>query len=156
MSLTGSQTEANLRRAFGAESQAIARYRYFAQQADIDGQPDTAQMFRSVADGATGHALGHLEYLDTHGAGDPATGLGLGSTEDNLRSAAAAEQNEHSSYEGAARVARDEGFGEIADWFDGLARAAQSQAERLTAAIGADSVPTTLDDHQVSLIVPET
>jgi len=70
--LANSQTEANLKTAFAGESQANRRYLYFAQVADIEGEPDIAALFRSVADGETGHAFGHFDFLKA--TGDPVTG----------------------------------------------------------------------------------
>lgn len=74
--LRSSQTHANLKAAFAGESQANRRYLYFAQKADVEGQPDVAAVFRSTAEGETGHAFGHLEFLAE--AGDPATGEPIG------------------------------------------------------------------------------
>jgi rubrerythrin len=86
-----------------------------------------AAVFRSTAEGETGHAHGHLEYLEE--VGDPATGLAIGSTADNLKSAIAGETHEYTDmYPGMARTARDEGFDEIADWFETLAKAEKSHA----------------------------
>ena len=64
MSLKGSQTEQNLKDAFAGESQANRRYLYFASKADVEGYNDVAAVFRSTAEGETGHAHGHLEYLE--------------------------------------------------------------------------------------------
>ena len=127
MELKGSKTAENLKDAFSGESQANRRYLYFAQKADIEGAPDVAQVFRSTAEGETGHAHGHLEYLEE--VGDPATGEKMGETEDNLKSAIAGETHEYTDmYPGMARTARDEGFEEIADWFETLAKAEKSHA----------------------------
>ena len=71
MGLKGSKTEQNLKDAFAGESQANRRYLYFANKADIEGQNDVAALFRSTAEGETGHAHGHLEFLEV--VGDPAT-----------------------------------------------------------------------------------
>ncbi len=129
--LKGSKTEDNLKAAFAAESQANRRFLYFAQKADIEGYPDVAALFRSVAEGETGHAFGHLDFLAA--VGDPATGEPVGSTEDNLRAAIAGETHEYAEmYPGFARTAREEGFGEIAEWLETLARAEKSHAGRLT------------------------
>jgi rubrerythrin len=129
--LKGSKTEQNLKEAFAAESQANRRYLYFAQKADIEGYPDVAALFRSVAEGETGHAFGHLDFLAI--IGDPVTGEPVGSTEENLRSAIASETYEYNEmYPGFARTARDEGFDEIAEWLETLARAEKSHAGRLT------------------------
>ena len=127
MSLKGSKTEENLKDAFAGESQANRRYLYFAQKADIEGYNDVASVFRSTAEGETGHAHGHLEYLEE--VGDPATGEKMGETEDNLKSAIAGETHEYTDmYPGMARTAREEGFEEIADWFETLAKAEKSHA----------------------------
>ena len=128
MDLKGSQTEGNLKAAFAGESQANRRYLYFAQQADIEGHNDVAAVFRSTAEGETGHAHGHLEFLQS-GGGDPATDMPIGNTADNLKSAIAGETHEYTDmYPGMARTARDEGFDEIADWFETLAKAEKSHA----------------------------
>ena len=129
MRLDGSQTHQNLKDAFAGESQANRRYLWFAQKADVEGQPDAAALFRAVADGETGHAHGHLEFLAE--VGDPATGLPIGETADNLRAAIEGETHEYSQmYPGFAAVAREEGFDEIAEWFETLARAEKSHAGR--------------------------
>ena len=134
MALKGSKTEDNLKEAFAGESRANRRYLYFAQKADIEGHNDVAAVFRSTAEGETGHAHGHLEYLEE--TGDPATGLAIGPTEDNLKSAVAGETHEYTDmYPGMARTARDEGFDEIADWFATLAKAERSHAGRFQKAL---------------------
>lgn len=135
MNLKGSKTEDNLKAAFAGESQANRRYLYFAQKADVEGYNDVAAVFRSTAEGETGHAHGHLEYLEA--SGDPATGLPIGSTSDNLKSAIHGETHEYTDmYPGMAKTARDEGFDEIADWFETLAKAERSHANRFTKALG--------------------
>ena len=132
--LKGSKTETNLKAAFAGESQANRRYLYFANKADIEGQNDIAALFRSTAEGETGHAHGHLEYLET--VGDPATGLPIGSSRQNLQAAVAGETHEYTDmYPGMARTARDEGFDEIADWFETLAKAERSHANRYQKAL---------------------
>ncbi len=132
--LKGSKTEQNLKDAFSGESQANRRYLYFAQKADIEGYNDISAVFRSTAEGETGHAHGHLEFLEA--AGDPATGLPIGSTEDNLIAAIAGETHEYTDmYPGMAKVARDEGFDEIAEWIETLAKAEKSHAGRFQRAL---------------------
>lgn len=129
MSLKGTKTEENLKEAFAGESQANRRYLYFAQRADVEGYNDVSAVFRSTAEGETGHAHGHLEYLEE--SGDPATGLPFGSTEANLKTAIAGETYEYTDmYPGMARTAREEGFDEIGDWFETLAKAERSHANR--------------------------
>ena len=131
MDLNGSKTFQNLKDAFAGESMANRRYLYFARQADVEGQPDIAGLFRDTAEGETGHAHGHLDYLRK--VGDPATGLPIGETQLNLKAAIHGETHEYTDmYPGMARTARDEGFTEIADWFETLARAEKSHAGRFT------------------------
>ena len=129
-SLKGSKTHVNLKEAFARESQANRRYLWFARKADIEGHPEAAALFRSVADGETGHAHGHLDFLAE--VGDPATGEPIGETEANFTAAIASETDKYSEmYPGFARTARDEGFTEIAEWLETLARAEKSHAVRL-------------------------
>ena len=132
--LKGSKTEENLKAAFVAESQANRRYLYFAQKADIEGYPDLSALFRSVAEGETGHAFGHFDFLAE--VGDPVTGVAVGATSDNLGSAIAGETYEYTEmYPGFARTARDEGLEEIAEWLETLARAEKSHAGRFQGAL---------------------
>ena len=103
--LKGTKTEDNLKAAFAGESQANRRYLYFANKADVEGQNDIAAVFRSTAEGETGHAHGHLEYLET--VGDPATGLPIGKSRDNLKAAIAGETHEYTDmYPGHGQGAR--------------------------------------------------
>ena len=134
MELKGSKTEANLKEAFAGESQANRRYLYFASKADVEGYNDVSAVFRSTAEGETGHAHGHLEYLEA--VGDPATGEPIGSTDKNLKAAIAGETYEYTDmYPGMAKAAREEGFEEIADWFETLAKAERSHANRFQKAL---------------------
>ena len=134
MSLATSKTLQNLKDAFAGESQANRRYLSFAQKADIEGYNDVAAVFRSTAEGETGHAHGHLEFLEA--VGDPATGLPIGGTEANLKASIAGETHEYTDmYPGMARTAREEGFEEIADWFETLAKAEKSHAGRFQRAL---------------------
>jgi rubrerythrin len=133
-SLKGSKTLENLKAAFAGESQANRRYLYFAQKADVEGYNDVSAVFRSTAEGETGHAHGHLEFMEA--IGDPATGEPIGTTELNLKAAIAGETHEYTDmYPGMARTARDEGFSEIADWFETLAKAEKSHAGRFQKAL---------------------
>ena len=127
--LKNSKTFHNLKEGFAGESQANRRYLYFARQADIEGQPDVAGVFRDTAEGETGHAFGHMEYIAE--VGDPATGLPVGDSTKNLQAAIAGETYEYTEmYPGFAKTARAEGFDEIAEWFETLARAEKSHAGR--------------------------
>ncbi len=127
--LKGSRSEQNLKYAFAGESQANRRYLYFAKIADVEGYPEVAMNFRETAEGETGHAHGHMDFLKP--IGDPATGLPIGDTMANLRSAIAGETHEYTDmYPGFAKTAREEGLVELADWFETLAKAEKSHAGR--------------------------
>ena len=139
MSLRGSKTEQNLKDAFIRECMTNLRYLYFAAQADVEGYNDVSAVFRSTAEGDTAHAHGHLEYLRE--VGDPATGLSIGTTSSNLAAAIAGETHEYTDmYPDMAKIAREENFEEIADWFETLAIAERSHANRFQKALD------TLDD----------
>ena len=132
--LKGTKTHQNLKDAFAGESQANRRYLYFAKHADVEGYPDIAGLFRDTAEGETGHALGHLDYLKA--VGDPVTDSPIGPTDKNLKSAVTGETFEYTDmYPGMAKTARDEGFAEIADWFETLAKAEKSHAGRFQQAL---------------------
>ena len=134
MNLKGSRTEKNLKDAVAGETQANRRYLYFAAKPDVEGFNDVSAVFRSTAEGETGHAHGHLEYLEA--VGDPATGLPIGPTSDNLTAPTAGETHEYTDrYPGMAKAAREEGFGEIPDWFETLAKAERSHANRFQKAL---------------------
>jgi len=129
--LQGTKTHQNLKDAFAGESQANRRYLYFAKVADVEGLPEIAGNFKETADGETGHAHGHLDFLKS--VGDPATGLPIGDTEKNLKSAIHGETHEYEQmYPSMAKTAREEGFDDIAEWFETLAKAEKSHAGRFT------------------------
>ncbi|TDI25065.1 MAG: rubrerythrin [Acidobacteria bacterium] len=130
--IKGTQTHQNLKDAFAGESQANRRYLYFARQADIEGYPDVGGLFRDTAEAETGHAHGHLDHLKS--VGDPAT-------DKNLAAAVTRETYEYTEmYPGMARTARDEGFSDVAEWFETLAKAEKSHAGRFQKAL--DELPT--------------
>ncbi|WP_341705402.1 rubrerythrin family protein [Ferrovibrio sp.] len=132
--LKSTKTHENLKEAFAGESQANRRYLYFAQKADVEGYNDVAAVFRSTAEGETGHAHGHLEFLSE--VGDPATGEPIGDTSLNLKASIAGETHEYTDmYPGMAKTAREEGFDEIAEWFETLAKAEKSHAGRFQKAL---------------------
>jgi rubrerythrin len=132
--LRGSKTHENLKHAFASESQANRRYLYFARVADIEGYPEIGGLFRDASEAETGHAFGLMYFLKP--VGDPATGVPFGSTRANLQSAIEGETYEYTQmYAGMARTAREEGFPEIAEWFETLAKAERSHAGRLTKAL---------------------
>jgi rubrerythrin len=120
--LKDSKTHHNLKDAFAGESQANRRYLYFAKAADIEGYPEIASNFRETAEGETGHAHGHLDYLKK--VGDPATGLPIGDTPDNLKAAVAGETHLYPDMSpGLATRARGDGFAVGAVWFETRAKA---------------------------------
>ena len=134
--LKGTKTHQHLKDAFAGESQANRRYLYFANKADAEGYTEVASLFRSTAEGETGHAHGHLDYLAQ--VGDPATDLPIGDSASNLKSAVAGETHEYTDmYPGMAKDARSEGFDEIADWFETLAKAERSHANKFQKALDA-------------------
>jgi rubrerythrin len=129
--LKESKTLQNLKDAFAGESQANRRYLYFAKVADVEGYPEIAGNFKETADGETGPAHGHLDHMKS--VGDPATGMPIGDTAKNLKSAIAGETHEYETmYPGMAKTAREEGFDDIAEWFETLAKAEKSHAGRFT------------------------
>ena len=129
--LKGTKTHGNLKEAFAGESQANRRYLYFARRADNEGYPDVGGLFRDTSEAETGHAFGHLDFLKE--VGDPATGEPIGATDQNLKAAIVGETYEFTEmYPGFAKTAREEGFEEVAEWFETLAKAEKSHAGRFT------------------------
>jgi rubrerythrin len=129
--LKNTKTHENLKSAFATESQANRRYLYFARVADIEGYPEIGGLFRDTSEAETGHAFGHMDFLKA--VGDPATGVAFGNTRMNLQSSIEGETYEYTQmYPGMARIAREEGFPEIAEWFETLAKAERSHAGRFT------------------------
>jgi rubrerythrin len=129
--LKGTKSEENLKSAFAGESQANRRYLYFARVADIEGYPDIGGLFRDTSEAETGHAFGHLDFLKE--VGDPVTNVPIGNTEKNLKSAIEGETYEYTEmYPGMAKAARQDGFQELAEWFETLAKAEKSHAGRFT------------------------
>jgi rubrerythrin len=126
--LKGTKSHENLKAAFAGEAQANRRYLYFARLADSEGHPEVAELFRQVAQHETGHAFGHMRFLKE--VGDPVTGVPIGSTRQNLTSGYEGETYEATQmYPGFAKVAREEGFEELAKWFESLVKVEQSHAD---------------------------
>jgi rubrerythrin len=132
--LRGTKTLENLQEAFARESQDNRRFLYFATKADVEGLPDIASLFRSLAEGETMHAFGHLDFLselDEWTVFDETSPVVV-----CLQAALELEVTEHAQmYPGFARTARDEGFGEIAEWFEMLIRSERSHADHLARAV---------------------
>jgi len=133
MDLKGSRTETNLMTAFAGESQARMRYTYFASKALKDGYRQISEIFTETANQEKEHAKRFFKFLN---GGDveitaafPA-GV-IGSTLNNLKAAAAGEYHEWSSmYPDYAKIAREEGFDQIADVFDAVSIAEQQHEKR--------------------------
>jgi rubrerythrin len=129
--LKGSKTADNLKAAFAGESQANRRYLYFAERADTEGIEEVAGLFRNIANGETKHAFGHFDELRKGGEGDPATGLPVNTAKEMLASAIAGETYEYTEmYPGFAATAREEGFAEIGEWMEVMAKAEKVHAAR--------------------------
>ena len=102
-------------------------------KADVEGFNDVAGLFRATAEGETGHAHGHLDYLKASAIRPPAC---RSARPRNLKAAIAGETHEYTDmYPGMAKKARDEGFDEIAEWFETLAKAEKSHAGRFQKAL---------------------
>ena len=129
--LKGTETHENLKRAFAIESEANRRYVYFARQADVEGYPEVAGLFRDTAEGETGHAAGHLDWLKA--VGDPITDLPMGTTVKNLEAAIAGETQEYTEQSPPMpQPPRPERFPAIPEWFDILPRAQKNHAAPFT------------------------
>lgn len=119
--LKGTKTEANLMAAFAGESQARNKYTYFASKAKKDGYVQIAKIFEETAENEKEHAK--IWYKLLHD--------GIGSTTENLKEAAEGENFEWTDmYAGFAKEAREEGFDEIADLFEGVAAIEKEHEER--------------------------
>ena len=135
-SLSGTETEKNILKAFAGESQARNRYTYFASKAKNEGFVQIAAVFEETANQEKEHAKrlfkflegGEVEITASFPAGE------IGSTLDNLKAAAAGEEHEHTSmYPDFAKVARAEGFANIADVFMAIAVAEMRHEKRYRA-----------------------
>ena len=110
--LKGTKTEANLAAAFAGESQATNKYTYYASKAKKDGYVQIAQLFEETAGNEREHAKLWFKLL--HGGAVPGT-------MENLADAAAGENYEWTDmYSRMAKEAREEGFIEIAEKFEGV------------------------------------
>ena len=111
MDLKGSKTLENLKAAFAGESQAHTKYQYFASQAKKDGYVQIQNIFLETSKNEKEHAKIWYKLIND----------GVGKTADNLKDAAAGENDEWTSmYPEFAKVAREEGFDKIAQLFDAV------------------------------------
>ena len=119
---SGTKTEENLKIAFAGESQARTKYTFFASKAKKDGYEQIAAIFEETANNEKEHAK--LWYKELHGGEMP-------TTTDNLVEAAEGENYEWTDmYDEFAKVAREEGFEELAKKFDGVAAIEKAHEER--------------------------
>ena len=120
MELKGSKTEQNLMTAFAGESQARNKYTYFASKARKEGYEQIAAIFEETANNEKEHAKLWFKLLG-----------GIGTTKENLISAAEGENYEWTDmYAEFAKVAREEGFENIAKQFEGVAKVEKEHEER--------------------------
>jgi rubrerythrin len=132
--LAKSKTIENLRTAFAGESQANRRYTYFSRRADEEGYPEISTLFRSISEGETAHALRHFDFMKK--VGDPVTKVAVPDVKGMLESAVAGETYEFTTmYPEFAKVAHEEGFDEIAKWFEALAKAERAHAGKFQEAL---------------------
>lgn len=124
--LKGTKTEANLWAAFAGESQARNKYTYYASKAKKDGYEQIAALFEETANQEKEHAKMWFKLVH-----------GIGATPDNLKDAAAGENDEWTDmYPRMAKEAREEGFNEIADLFEGVAAIEKHHMERYQKMLG--------------------
>ena len=132
-SLAGTKTEQNLLKAFAGESQARNRYEFFAAQAKKEGFEQIAALFLETASQEKEHAKRFFKFLEgrmvqitaTYPAGK------IGATAENLKAAAAGENEEWTElYPEFARIAREEGFAEVAGAFALIARVETEHEKR--------------------------
>ena len=117
-----SKTYDNLKTAFAGESQARVKYQFFASRAKKDGYEQIAEIFNETSDNEKEHAKLWYKYLNDGAVADTRT---------NLEIAAAGEDYEWTDmYKEFARIAREEGFDEIADKFDGVGAIEKEHEER--------------------------
>ena len=122
MELKGSKTEQNLMTAFAGESQARNKYTFFASQAKKDGYEQIAAIFQETADNEKEHAKLWFKLLN---------GGAIGSTEENLKAAAAGENYEWTDmYAEFAKTAKEEGFARIAYLFEAVGKIEKEHEER--------------------------
>lgn len=132
--LKESKTLENLKTAFAGEAQANRRYLYFSRKADEEGYPEVAALFKGIAEGETAHAFHHFDSMKE--IGDPVTGESVRNVMEMLNSSVQGETYEYTEmYPTFARIARAEGFEEIARYFDILTKAEHAHASKFAAAL---------------------
>ena len=128
--LEDSRTFENLRTAFFEEASLAFRYRFFAVVAEFEGLDANAQLFKDLAEGGTGNVHGCLDFLRL--IRDPSANVPIGSTLKNTQSVVQSETRQYTEiYPEMARVAREEGFTDIASWFDTLEKLKRGHVQKL-------------------------
>ena len=127
--LSGTLTHENLDAAVAHEAIAAAEWQYFARIAEIEGYPDAARALRELAEQHLFCVYGHLDLLVR--AREPLTKRLMGDTRQNLAVAAQFEQGDGVALPEHARTARNEGFVDIASWFESVARLRAVHGARL-------------------------
>lgn len=125
MSIKGSKTEENLLKAFAGESQARNRYTYFASKAKKEGYEQIKNIFLETAENEKEHAKVFFKYLEGRDVEITATypAGAIKDTKSNLEAAAAGENLEWTTiYSDFAKIAKDEGFNDIAGSFKNIAK----------------------------------
>lgn len=131
--LKESKTLQNLMEFFARDAQTLILYHRFASTAKNEGHPAVAELFERLAQQQTVLVEGHLDFLRM--AGDPLSGLPLGHTGDNLNAALTGEEEAGMLYPSAVRMAENEGFADIASWFQTLVVSKKSHCSRLAVAM---------------------
>jgi rubrerythrin len=132
-SIKGTKTEKNLLAAFAGESQARNRYAYFAGAAEKEGYLQIAELFKETAENEKEHAKRYFKFLEGGMVEIQATypaGI-IADTINNLKAAAAGEHEEWTKlYPGAAKIAREEGFPEVAEAFENISKVENAHEAR--------------------------
>ena len=132
-SLKGTKTEQNLLKSFAGESQARNRYTYFASVAKKEGYEQISGFFTETADNEKEHAKKFFKFLEGEELEITATFPAgkIGTTVQNLQASANGENEEWTKlYPEFAKVAKEEGFQEIADTFEYIAIAEKAHEKR--------------------------
>lgn len=144
MDLKDSKTWKNLETALEQEAVAYCEYTYYSQQAAKDGYTQISNIFAETADNELHHAKLHFKKL--HGGAVPGT-------LENLKAAAEAELEEVETYTKFAKTARDEGFDDLGDFFEGLAAIEKSHDERYEVLIERINQNEVFQRHEIKVWV---
>ena len=123
-----SKTFGNLKTAFAAEAQTNRRYLYFAKAADAEGEVEVSRVLRAIAEIETAHAMREFDFMKP--ISDPVTQVALPDLKGMIESALKGEIYESTTmYPTFAEEARQEGFDELAEWFDAVAEAEKNHVK---------------------------